>query len=302
MIADAVGRVVALMNSVSPALSPRLACVGDNCIDHYLPPIGRRFAAGNAINVAVWLRRSRLAVDYFGAVGHDDDGRLIRSTLATEGVGVDHVATLSVPTSLTDIVVSPHGEREFVRVVEGAAEEYEVDAEAVAVLSTYGLVHAVNVLDHTVLSGPLLAAGVPVTYDFDTCARLPAVEGLTIVFFSPETGMSPSCVDDLVADCVRRGARAAIAMCGPLGSVGCDVRGIVRVRATPVAAVDTCGAGDSYIAAVIATHLAGGDLDRCMHAGAALAATVCRHVGALPPGVVPSTVSPSSTPSAQEGI
>jgi fructoselysine 6-kinase len=289
------------MHRDSPGISSHIACVGDNCIDHYLPPIGRRFAAGNAINVAVWLRRGGFAVDYFGAVGDDDDGSLILAALAAEGVGIDNVAALPSPTSVTDIVVSPHGEREFVRVAEGAAEEYEPDREVVAALSAYRLAHAVNISDHTILTDPLLAAGVPVTYDFDTCAQPVAVDGLTMVFFSPEVGTTPADVDDLVADAVRRGARAAIAMCGPNGSVGCDARGLVRVPAAPVAAIDTCGAGDSYIAAVIAGHLAGGGLDTCMHAGAALAATVCGHVGALPPGVVPSTVSTASIARAREG-
>ena len=159
------------MDSASLGASTRIACVGDNCIDHYLPPIGHRFAAGNAVNVAVWLRRGGSAVDYFGAVGDDDDGCLILSALAAEGVGIDNVAVLSVSTSLTEIVVSPHGEREFVRVVEGAAEMYEPGREVVAALSAYRLVHGVNICDHTILTDPLLAAGVPVTYDFDTCAR-----------------------------------------------------------------------------------------------------------------------------------
>ncbi len=289
------------MDSASLGASTRIACVGDNCIDHYLPPIGHRFAAGNAVNVAVWLRRGGSAVDYFGAVGDDDDGCLILSALAAEGVGIDNVAVLSVSTSLTEIVVSPHGEREFVRVVEGAAEEYEPGHEAVAALSAYRLVHGVNICDHTILTDPLLAAGVPVTYDFDTCAELAAVDGLTIAFFSPEVGMTPADIDDLVADAVRQGAQAAIAMCGPSGSIGCDARGLVRVPATPVAAIDTCGAGDSYIAAVIGSHLAGGDLDGCMRAGAALAAAVCGRLGSLPPGVVPSTGSPASIASAREG-
>jgi fructoselysine 6-kinase len=249
----------------------------------------------------VWLRRGGSAVDYFGAVGDDDDGSLILSALAAEGVGVDNVVVLPLSTSLTDILVSQQGEREFVRVVEGAAEVYEPCFEVVAALSAYRLVHAVNICDHTMLTDQLLAAGVPVTYDFDTCAQPAAVDGLTIAFFSPEVGMTPAEVDDLVVEAVRRGARAAIAMCGSSGSIGCDAHGLVRVPATPVAAVDTCGAGDSYIAAVIGSHLAGADLDGCMRAGAALAAAVCGRVGALPPDVVPSTVSPASIASAREG-
>ena len=60
----------------------RLACVGDNCVDRYLAPISRRFAAGNAVNVAVGLFRAGFAVDYFGAVGDDAAGEQIVAALA----------------------------------------------------------------------------------------------------------------------------------------------------------------------------------------------------------------------------
>ena len=100
-----------------------LACVGDNCVDEYLAPINRRFAAGNAINVAVGLLRAGFAVDYFGAVGDDMAGLQIVAALVRAGVGVDHVYRLHGPTSLTEIRLDA-GERRFTGFVEGAAERY----------------------------------------------------------------------------------------------------------------------------------------------------------------------------------
>jgi fructoselysine 6-kinase len=59
----------------------RIATVGDNCIDRYLPPVDRSLVGGNAVNVAVNLRRAGHPAAYFGAVGDDEDGMRTRGVL-----------------------------------------------------------------------------------------------------------------------------------------------------------------------------------------------------------------------------
>ena len=56
-----------------------VATVGDNCIDRYLPPIALATVGGNAVNVAVHLRRLGRRTAYFGAVGEDREGRWTRA-------------------------------------------------------------------------------------------------------------------------------------------------------------------------------------------------------------------------------
>ena len=52
--------------------------MGDNCFDHYLPPLDRASSSGgNALNVAVGLRDAGHDVAYAGAVGDDDAGRAV---------------------------------------------------------------------------------------------------------------------------------------------------------------------------------------------------------------------------------
>jgi fructoselysine 6-kinase len=42
-------------------------CIGDNCIDRYLPPMNLHFIGGNALNTAVHMKLAGCDVSYMGA-------------------------------------------------------------------------------------------------------------------------------------------------------------------------------------------------------------------------------------------
>ena len=258
-----------------------LACVGDNCVDYYLAPISRRFAAGNAVNVAVGLLRGGFAVDYFGAVGDDMAGRQIVAALVGAGVGVDHVHRLKVPTSLTEILLDA-GERRFAGFSEGAAERYVPSQADLVDLCCRRLVHGVNLTDCGPLFSSLLEAGVPVSYDFDDGRDMTLVAGLAVAFFSATDEESVADAERLARAALRHGANAAVVMCGARGSVGCDREQVFRLAAEAIEPLDTCGAGDSYIAAFLGARLGGCDLERCMRSGGRAATATCLSLSALP--------------------
>jgi sugar/nucleoside kinase (ribokinase family) len=52
------------------------------------------------------------------------------------------------------------------------------------------------------------------------------------------------------------------------------------VPAQPVEVIDTLGAGDALIAAVIAARVRGQEIEQALAAGSAAAAQACRHYGA----------------------
>jgi fructoselysine 6-kinase len=282
------------------AIGRALACVGDNCVDRYLAPISRRFAAGNAVNVAVGLFRAGFAVDYFGAVGDDAAGEQIVAALVGAGVGVDHVRRLSGPSSLTEIRLEA-GERRFAGFSEGAAEQYLPSAVDLADLRDRPLVHAVNLMDCRALFSSLLAAGVPCSYDFDDARDLTLAEGLAVAFFSATADESVADAQQLAMAAVRHGAGLAVVMCGARGSVGCDHERTFRLEADPIMPVDTCGAGDSYIAAFLGAGLGGAGLERCMRAGGRAATVTCLSLSALPIDDHSPKKSSSKT-SAQPGV
>src|SRR5688572_16269782 len=111
-----------------------VAAVGDNCIDRYLHPISVSAVGGNAVNVAVHLRRLGHSVGYFGRVGSDEDGERILASLADNGVATQHVRAGAGSTAYTDIGTDPSGDRIMLFEDFGACRGYRPTDEEVATL------------------------------------------------------------------------------------------------------------------------------------------------------------------------
>ena len=89
----------------------RIACIGDNCIDFY-DETGERYPGGNPVNVSVYFRRLGTPSSYIGAVGNDENGKMIIDSLAGKSVDVSHVKVLEGITAVTH-VQRISGERVF---------------------------------------------------------------------------------------------------------------------------------------------------------------------------------------------
>ena len=234
-----------------------------------------------AVNVAVGLRRAGFVVDYFGAVGDDRDGRSMLRALQREGVGTSWVRVFNTSTSITEIRLAD-GEREFSGFTEGAAELYRLDESDVAELIGRSNVHGVHSENDVALFLRLSDAGVRLTYDFAHYRDLAAVSGLDVAFFSAREDESLEEARELARAAVASGATTSVVMCGSRGSVAYGGSALAHRKAQVIEPVDTCGAGDSYIAAFVAARCGGADLERCMSAGTAAATTTCHSLGMLP--------------------
>jgi fructoselysine 6-kinase len=78
---------------------------------------------------------------------------------------------------------------------------------------------------------------------------------------------------------VAAGAALAVVTRGRSGSMALN-SAIIEVPAQPVEVIDTLGAGDALIAAVIAARVRGQGIEHALAAGSAAAARACRHYGA----------------------
>lgn len=260
-----------------------IATVGDNCIDRYGPPLSRSFVGGNAVNVAAHLAASMpgKGVAYFGAVGDDADGRRIVSCLKAANVVADHVQTRIGVTATTDIRFEPGGERVFAFEEFGVCRGYAPGEAEVAILKRLRHVHVGWLDDGGALKRTLLAAGVGVSQDLSVNAAAADLrpDGLSIAFMSAGSREE---ADSLARRALAAGAKLAVATMGRLGSMATDGATTAATDAEPVAAVDTTGAGDSFIAAFIAARLEGQDLGGSLHAGRMAAAATCLHHGGFP--------------------
>jgi sugar/nucleoside kinase (ribokinase family) len=125
------------------------------------------------------------------------------------------------------------------------------------------------------------AAGVRVSYDFATDAVPERLDGLDVAFVPDEAlgGRDPA---ETALDLVARGAACAVVTLGERGAIAATGETSEHVAAVPVRNVlDTCGAGDAFMAAFLAERLAGAPLRACLAAGAGDGAAACLHLGAI---------------------
>lgn len=260
----------------------RIAAVGDNCIDKFLPPVGQALVGGNAVNVAVQLARLGHEAFYFGAVGPDADGKRTRDVLAENGVTVAYMQERPGKTAHTDIEVLPSGERVFLLEDFGVCAGYRPSEEDVAVLKNMDHVHIGWLDDGGALRRGLAAAGVSVSQDISVNADHAnlGLLGLTIAFGS--AGEDSAAVEALIHRFLSTGVRIAVVTRGSKGSLAAtrDDRAETGIREIDV--VDTTGAGDSFIAAFLSAQLGGASLQAAIEAGRDHAARACAHVGGFP--------------------
>jgi fructoselysine 6-kinase len=255
-----------------------VAVVGDNTIDRYVGSDGRDYVGGNAVNVAVQLAERGIDVRYFGAVGPDHEGSWIRDELLLRGVNVDGLVTMEGSTALTLISVDDSGDRHIDEERFGVtAQYYPADAEirsmATADWVQIGMLPRANELRRELRTQrPKVRVG-------QDCSVSGGYRDLSVAFESAELDRAHAVGETALS----KGAPLAVVTLGADGSIAfVGGNGEIKQPAMQVDAIDTTGAGDSFIAGFIAAFLQSLDVPAAMAAGAAWAARTCLHFGGFP--------------------
>jgi fructoselysine 6-kinase len=253
-------------------------------VDRYLDPVGRDFVGGSCANVAVGLAAAGIPVAYVGAVGQDHAGSQIVAELVAHNVDVSKVAALSgVATAVTEIELLPNGDRRFVSEAYEIFSRYEPDASAWSTVMSATHVHTSR-LPH-VLERLREAAGAGVFHlsvDFSTWSPRADIAGVDLAFLSVEAATPMEEAVELGVLARERGAGSTVVTLGEAGSVALTPEGTVTCPAIPVEVVDTCGAGDAFIAGYLERWSEDVPTDECLAAGARRGAEACRTLGAFP--------------------
>jgi fructoselysine 6-kinase len=250
--------------------------IGDNCLDVYLEQ-DVYAVGGNALNVAVNWHRAGFASRYRGAVGNDLAAPLVLDGIA--GAGLDTSTTSRRPgrTGVTFLGVHD-GDRQLLLEEFGVGLEFGLTDAEVEEAARHDWVHVVGTGPEAALVPRLVAAGARVSVDLSTSHHLDDLPGVEIAFASgAETDLDAS--DELAARMLDAGARHAVVTRGPAGSISRGELGRHAVAATAAEVVDTCGAGDRYIATFLHRHLRGAPVADAMTAAATDAASTCGHFG-----------------------
>ena len=219
---------------------------------------------GKGANQAVIIARAGLPVRLVAAVGDDQPGAVIRSSLAAEGVGVDGLRTVGGATDRSSIYVDAMGENTIVSAIACAAAFDPAATSGLAGIGAGDTVLCQGNLGAAALRGVLAAAR--------------TAGATTVLNPSPTTGFSgfdwrladlvvvnrveatelAGCdrVDAAVDGLHKAGAGSVVAT---LGGDGALMAGAVQlaVPAVTVEAVDTTGAGDVFCGMLTAMRASG---------------------------------------------
>jgi fructoselysine 6-kinase len=253
-----------------------LIAIGDNCLDLFVER-DVVTAGGNALNVAAQWRLAGHAARYFGAVGDDAEGGLMLAAIAAAGLDPADVEILRGETAVTRLV-GEGGERRFLEERLGVGAHYLPSFERLAAAAGAGWVH-LGTNTKPELVQRLRAAGVRFSVDLSTREPAFALEGVALAVASAETAAAQPKLEALR----QAGAQAALVTCGAHGAWFDDGVQVWRVAAEPVEVMDTCGAGDSFIAAFTAAWgVEGRAAQVSLRQAARAAAATGRHVGGFP--------------------
>lgn len=263
---------------MSPRPSPRLCSVGGAVVDHY-QDLGLAFPGGNAPNVAVHAARSGAAAAFFGVVGDDPAGHLIRTSLEAEGVETSHLRAVPGATPAVTVRRDHTGDfdcaacpREFLPFAPGV--------EAAEYLAGFDLVHLAGTSRVDAVAASW-AERLPLSYDFaggpdaTSAALLPRVVCAAL----SRPNLTEAEAARLAVELQRRGPRLVVVTRGAAGATACLQGEVHHAPAADSSTIDSLGAGDALLAHLAVRLMRGDDPAVALASAARYAAGTCRHLG-----------------------
>ena len=240
-----------------------------------------RFCGGKGLNQSVALARAGAEVWHAGKIGAD--GRFLKERLEKDGVNVDLVEEVSVPTGHAIIQVDAEGENAIV--IHGGANRAIARADAERVLRAFSPGDFLLVQNETSALKDMLelAAAAKLKVAFNPAPFSPEVTEYPLqivdLFILNETeaqGLTGKAGPEAAATALlgRYPDAVVILTLGAAGALCADRSGVFREPGQHVAAVDTTAAGDTFIGYFLAQYAKGVDVRRCM-AVACRAAALC---------------------------
>jgi sugar/nucleoside kinase (ribokinase family) len=254
---------------------------------------------GCANNTAIALARLGVPTRALGKIGHDAFGDFVLQRLTEAGVDTEGMIRTDANTSFTFVMVASDGERTFFHTIGANADltapdiqrDLIEDAKVLHVAGTFlmpGFDGAPTAELLQWAQGRGIITALDTTWDssgkwLDTVGdALPHLD-----FFLPSIGEAREMTgrqdtDDVAQALLDLGVGTVALKLGADGSYIRNADSRIRIPAIPVEAVDSTGAGDSYVGGFLAGQAMGWDLERCGRLGSATGAACVTAIGTTP--------------------
>jgi len=287
-------------------------CFGEALVDLLPDRRGRlrdcaRFEAhsgGAPANVAVGLSRLGLRAAFVGVVGEDEFGHLLAGRLAGEGIEVDLRYSPNAKTGVWFVALDERGERTFFTPTGAESADKLIDASDVERVPQARIFHCGSSAHIRPAAQEALRLavhrakerGMIVSFDPNVRTHLwPDLRDLRALC----EDVLPFCdlvklSEDELEQCVGvstpemaldrldgLGVKLGCVTLGAQGAIGRRGGVTVRAPAPAVVVLDTTGAGDGFVAALLSGDPLSADLDRALRFACAVGSRVCTRMGAV---------------------
>ncbi|MER2493185.1 carbohydrate kinase family protein [Catenovulum sediminis] len=298
-----------------------VVCIGELLIDFVCSDSGKSMleaehflkkSGGAPANVAACVSKLGGSSAFAGAVGNDPFGQSLANELQAFGINIDYLHRVATPTTLAFISLAADGERDFV-FNRGADALFELSSEEITSLLDNSILHLgsatallgdklyetyINAITYAHKSGLFICFDpnyredlwpgktelfVKRSLEFIKCAHLVKVSEEELELLTGESDLAKGCnmLHEYGVDYITV----------TIGSRGCFLstkreQGIIP--AYEIKPIDTTGAGDSFIGAVLfqlayanVNELSFSELAGYVQLGNKVSGIVCEHLGPM---------------------
>jgi fructoselysine 6-kinase len=266
---------------------------GDNVVDKYVD-IQTMYPGGNALNFTVYAKQLGSQSAFMGIFGTDLAAAHNQNTLKNLGIDTPHCKVKDGENgyAMVDLV---DGDRVFLRSNNGGisnTSQFKLADEDLEYIKSFELLHSSKYSYIESELPKIQSTGVPISFDFSddfTEEYIEQVAPFVDFSFLSCSHLEKNEVEDLLKKVYSLGSKIVVATLGSKGALLYNGTSFFSQSPKLVDAVDTLGAGDSFITAFLLNYLGNlSDINNeeqlireSMQKGAEFAAKTCMVEGAF---------------------
>ncbi|MCY6958507.1 fructoselysine 6-kinase [Clostridium brassicae] len=233
--------------------------LGDNVVDKY-EHIRTMYPGGNALNFAVYAKRLGVSSAFLGAFGSDKESEHVQNTIHELGLDISKCRHFNGENGCARVTLE-NGDRVFLGSNEGGVlreNGLNLTQDDLEYIKNFDLLHA-GLYGYTEPElDKVKALNIPISFDFSDDFTMEEVERIApkvnFSFFSC-SHLNADEILSLIIKTYKLGSKIVLATMGEKGALLYDGDKFYKQKPELVEAIDTMGAGDSFITAFLVNYI-----------------------------------------------